>query len=192
MQTDDNDAEDLSLASRVAEGDPSALEAIYARYGDSLFAFVYHHLEGSGPDAEEVWQDTWAAALGSLATYGGRSRLFTWLCGIARRKIADRFRRRGLRAAAFSELPPGQLAALWDAGPLPDEILARKGTRVRVVQALAVLPEEYRLALVARYADQRSVGEVAELLDKTYKATESLLVRARRAFRAAFLQGDEE
>jgi RNA polymerase sigma-70 factor (ECF subfamily) len=192
MQTDDNDADDLSLASRVAEGDPCALETLYARYADSLFAFVYHRLEGSRPDAEEVWQDTWAAALGSLPTYCGRSRLFTWLCAIARRKIADRLRRRGLRAATFSELSPSQLAALWDAGPLPDEILARKATRVRVVEALAMLRQEYRLALVARYADQRSVGEVAKLLDKTYKATESLLVRARTAFRAAFLHGDKE
>ena len=165
---------------------------LYARYADPLFAFVYHHLDGSRPDAEEVWQDTWVAALGSLQTYGGRSRLFTWLCGIARRKIADRLRRRGLQRAAFSAASPEQLAALMDAGPLPDEILAQAGTRVRVVEALASLPEDYRLALVARYADQRSVGEVAKSLDRTYKATESLLARARKAFRAAFLHGDEE
>lgn len=128
----------------------------------------------------------------SLRTYSGRSRLFTWLCGIARRKIADRLRRQGLRAAAFSEVSSEQLATLVDAGPLPEEMLAQKGTRVRVVEALARLPEDSRLALVARHADQCSVSDVAKILDKTYKATESLLVRARAAFRDAFLQADEE
>ncbi len=71
MQTHDNSLDDLSLASRVADGDECALEALYRRHADSLFAFVYHHLGGSRPDAEEVWQDTWAAAVASLRTYGG-------------------------------------------------------------------------------------------------------------------------
>jgi RNA polymerase sigma-70 factor (ECF subfamily) len=79
-----------------------------------------------------------------------------------------------------------------DGGPLPEEILALKGTRLRVVEALAVLPDDYRRALVARYADQRSVGDVAKLLGRNYKATESLLGRARTAFRAAFLAESEE
>lgn len=192
MQTFDNDEEDLALASRVAEGDLGALDALYERYADALFAFVHHHLNDSRSEAEEVWQDTWVAALRSLPSYCGRSQMFTWLCGIARHKIADRLRRRGCQATAFSELSPRSLAALMDAGPLPDEILSQKATRVRVVEALAALPEDYRRALVTRYASQRSVADVAKLLGKTYKATESLLMRARTAFRAAFSEGNEE
>jgi DNA-directed RNA polymerase specialized sigma24 family protein len=51
-----------------------------------------------------------------------------------------------------------------------------------VVEALGLLPTDYRMALIARYADERSVDEVARLLGRTYKATESLLSRARAAF----------
>lgn len=190
MDVDSSD--DLSLLRRVAAGDPAALQTLYTRYGEPLFAFICHHLDGSRPDAEEVWQDTLLAAIRSLPEYRGRSRLFTWLCGIARHKIADHLRRRGRPVAAFSELPSQQLAALMDAGPLPEEILAQKDTRIRVIEALAALPEDYRAALVARYADQRSVDEVAELLGKGYKAAESLLSRARAAFRAAWSSADED
>ena len=184
--------EELNLARRVGAGDEAALRVLYARYADLLFAFVCHHLGGSRPDAEEVWQDTWLAALRALPTYRGQSRLFTWLCGIARHKIADHYRRRREPAEPFSALPPEQVAALVDTEPLPEDIVLQRAARTRVVEALAALPEDYRAALVARYADERSVDEVAQRLGRTYKATESLLSRARAAFKAAFLTANEE
>ena len=184
----DGPADDLSLVRGVAAGDESALETFYARCADPLYAFICHHLGGASSDAEEIWQDTLLAGLQSLERYSGQSRLFTWLCGIARHKISDRLRRRGQPVATLSETPPEQLAALIDAGPLPEEILEKRETRVRVVRALGPLPEDYRRALVARYADRFSVEQVAQLLGTTYKAAESLLSRARRAFREAFCE----
>ncbi|MHC4592914.1 MAG: RNA polymerase sigma factor [Planctomycetota bacterium] len=181
-----NFADDMRLARRVAAGDESALEALYARHADPLFAFIYHHVEESRPDAEEIWQDTLVTALRSLPTYRGQGQLFTWLCGIARHKIADYYRRRGRSPDVFSDLSPADLAALAGTGPLPEDVLARGAARVRVVEALATLPEDYRVALVARYADGCSVGEIAQALGRTYKAAESLLSRARAAFRSAF------
>ena len=184
-------SDDLSLARRVAAGDEAALKSLYARCADPLYAFICHHLDGASPDAEEIWQNSLLAGLQSLGRYSGQSRLFTWLCGIARHKIADHFRRLGQPVAAFSEMRAEQLAALFDAGPLPEEILAQKDTRIQVVRALGTLPANYRQALVARYADGCSVDEVAQLLGTTYKAAESLLSRARKAFRATFRKIEE-
>jgi RNA polymerase sigma-70 factor (ECF subfamily) len=183
-------SDDVSLASRVAAGDRSALEALYARYAEPLYAFICHHLDGSKPEVEEIWQETLLCAVRSLPGYRGRSGLFTWLCGIARRKIADELSARARPTIALSQLAAAELDSLIDAGPIPEEVLVRKETRLRVVAALASLPEEYRRGLVARYADGRSVQEVAGLLGKTYKATESLLARARSAFRAALSRAD--
>ena len=178
--------DDLTLARQVAAGDEQALEAFYARYASPLFAFIHHHLDESRPDAEDVWQDTLLAALRALPAYRGQSRLFTWLCGIARHKIADHFRRQGRAAVeVFSDVPGGDLADLVATTFLPEEVVVRRATRVRVVEALGSLPQDYRAALVARYADERSVAEVARLLGRTYKAAESLLSRARAAFQEA-------
>lgn len=178
--------EDLTFARRVAGGDQAALNALYERYADPLFAFVYHRLDAPRADVEEIWQETWLAALRSIGSYRGQSQLFTWLCGLARHKIADYNRKRGHRPQISTGNSPEIAEAVLDGEPLPEEILARRDVRSRVVEILMSLPDEYRLALVARYADGQSVDQVARLLDKSYKATESLLSRAKAAFRAAF------
>jgi RNA polymerase sigma factor (sigma-70 family) len=186
-------ADDLTLARQVTDGDETALEAFYARYADPLFAFIYHHIDESHPDAEDVWQETLLAAINALPAYRGQSRLFTWLCGIARHKIADHLRRQGRSVAeVFSDVPQAELAALIGAGALPEEVVARQATRVRVVEALATLRDDYRTALVARYADEQSVDEVAHQLGRSYKATESLLSRARVAFQEALARLETE
>jgi RNA polymerase sigma-70 factor (ECF subfamily) len=186
-------AEDLVLTKRVAAGDETALAMLYGRYADLLYAFIYHRLGGSCSDAEDVWQDTLLAALHSLPAYRGECRLFTWLCGIARHKIADHFRRQSRTVMdVFSDVSEVQLSTLLSSAPLPEEVVMRRATRVRVVEALALLNEDCRMVLVARYADERGVEEVAQMLGRTYKATESLLSRARAAFREALAALEEE
>lgn len=184
-------AEDLALARRVAGGDESALKTLYECHADPLFAFICHALDGARPEAEEIWQDTLEAGIRTLPSYRGQSRLFSWLCSIARHKLADHWRRQNRSRQRLYVMPPEDLARLLDEGPLPDEILGRQATRQRVVEALSQLPLDYRTALVARYADGRSVEETAQLLEKTYKATESVLSRAREAFRQALAAKSE-
>jgi RNA polymerase sigma-70 factor (ECF subfamily) len=184
--------DDLKLARRAADGDAQALEAIYARYADALYAYVAHRLGGPREDIEDVWQDTLLAMLKSLPAYDGRSRFFTWLCGIAGHKIADHLRRQGKsQETTFADLPSQSLLELADDGPLPDDLLENRAVSARVVQALGILPDEYRRALVMRYADQLGVEEVAKAIGRGYKATESLLARARSAFRAELLETEE-
>ncbi|MFC1636875.1 RNA polymerase sigma factor [Planctomycetota bacterium] len=178
--------DDLKLCRRAAAGDKTALSEIYSRYGDLLFAFIYHRVSGSVCDTEEIWQETWLAAFRKLSTYCGPSGFFTWLGAIASHKIVDHYRRRGREPMkSFSCLSERNLARLVHDGPLPEEILMQQATRTHVVHALASLPDEYRTALVARYADGHSVKKVAQKLGKSYRATESLLSRARTAFRKA-------
>lgn len=176
--------DDLNLATQVAQGDTGAFDLFYRRYADLVFAFIYHRLNGVRSDAEEVWQDTFIAALRALPGYRGQSRLSSWLCGIARRKVADHWRRKNNAAGWVSAVPPEKLVELMDKGPLPDDLLRQNATRACVVTALAELPTDYREALVARYADGCSVAEVAKQLGRTYKATESLLSRAKAVLRA--------
>lgn len=184
-------AEDFALARQVTDGDQAALTTLYTRYADTLFAFIYHRLPDTPrPDVEEIWQETWLAAIRSIHTYRGQSQLSTWLCGLARHKIADYCRKRGRQAQIFSDTPLENIGGLVESGPFPEAILARREVRARVAQVLMALPDEYRLALVARYVDDCGVAEIARRLGKPYKAAESLLSRAKMAFRAAF--GEKE
>ncbi len=184
-RTDAENPADMDLARRVASGDERALEELYERFADPLFAFIYHSLDGNRPDAEEVWQDTLSACIRALPSYRGQSRLLTWVWGVARHKLADRRRGQERRNETLFSLPPDELAELIDAGPLPEQILAQRATCARVAEVLGQLPSEYRMALAIRYADGQSVQTVARVLGKTYKAAESTLSRAREAFRQA-------
>jgi RNA polymerase sigma-70 factor (ECF subfamily) len=178
--------DDSRLVERILGGEERAADLFFERYADLLYAFIAHHLDRDRSEVEDVWQDTLIAALGALPSWRGESKLFTWLCAIARHKIADHCRRQGRAASeVFADLPEGRLSALLADGPLPEEAVARQATRICVVEALGLLREDYRRALVARYADERSVRQVARMLGRTYKATESLLSRAREALRKA-------
>lgn len=182
--------EDLALVRQVIDGSPAALTTLYERYADALFAFIYHRLDAPRTDVEEIWQETWLAALHAIGSYRGQSQLFTWLCSLARHKIADCCRKRGRQVQVLTDDSLEIVEAIQGSDPLPEEVLARRDVRSRVVQTLMALPDEYRLALVARYADGCSVDQVAQQLGKSYKAAESLLSRAKAAFRAAF--GEEK
>lgn len=60
--------------------------------------------------------------------------------------------------------------------------------QARAGEVLASLPAQYRSVLVLRYLDDLGVPECADLLGRSVRATESLLARARNAFRSAYEQ----
>ena len=195
--TRDDTAEDVRLAARVRTGDQQAVEALYQRYADPLFAFIFHQLDQARAEADDVWQE-------DLAGGGSGPAWISWrepAVHLAVRHCPPQDRRPAGEGSAGRPGPGGRrgrwpppatpeeddggqaLVGLVDLGPLPDALLEQERVRVSVVEALALLPEDYRTALVARYADDRSVEAVAALLGRSYKATESLLSRARQALR---------
>ena len=185
--------DDVHSAQREATGSERDLARLYRRHADPLFAFIHHRLGDHCEDAEDIFQETWMAALRSLPVYTGQGGFFGWLCGIARHKIADRHpHRRRAPPATNHDLHRGRLGALMDERPLPEEFLMQLDTRLRALEALVVLPDDQRLALVARYAHHCTVQETARRLGKSYKATESLLSRAREGFRKAVERVDQE
>lgn len=184
---------DQKLAQRIVIGDQASLEAFCDKYADLLHAYIAHRLGDSANDVEDIWQDTMICAIESMSGYKGSSRLFTWLCAIANHRIADSIRRKKKNVAlAFSDLPEATLASLADDSPTPEAVAMRQVDSVQVLEALAQLPTDYAQALMLRYADECSVEEVACALGKNYKSTESLLGRAREAFRKHLAHVDEE
>lgn len=173
---------DLNLARQITSGDEKALADFYKRHADPLFGFIFHKLDGSRSDAEEIWQDTLLAALRALPTFRGESRLFTWLCAIGRCKVIDHLRRSRKQTLSLEGDNEERMNALLDSGPLPEEIILSDAHRAEVIRIMQDLPGEYATALMTRYGEELSVEDTALLLGKSYKATESLLARARKAF----------
>ena len=182
--------QELTLARQIQRGEVAALERFHTLYSQALYRYVFYRLEGVVPDVEEVVQDTFLAALEGLHRFRGRSSLFTWLCGIAKHRIARVRRQRSReRLAAVLEDSEAEIAAIvtrLELAPLPDEILEREETQDLVGATMASLPPSYQRVLIEKYVDSLPVLEIARKQRSTPKAVESTLTRARVAFRKTF------
>ena len=131
-------------------------------------------------------------AIDKLDTYRGEAPLFSWLCTFCRHEVS---RQRKARQRAQGDTPineddPAVMAALDSllaasaSDPDVERYQAELGQLVRT--AMDHLPSLYADVLEAKYIRELSVNEIAALLGKTPKATESVLTRARDAFRDCF------
>ena len=182
---------DIDLARLVLAGDESASEAFFAEYFPRLYRFARLRLGGDDQAAEEVVQSTLVRAVRKLHTYRGEAALFTWLCTLCRREIGTWLERRGRTVeVALIEDHPSIRVALDAAASLASadpESQAGRHELSRIVQVtLDQLPGRYGQVLEWKYIHGQSVEEIAQRLGVGYKATESLLTRARQAFREAF------
>ena len=177
------------LVRRMLDGDENAFDEFFADYFPRLFRFAVLRLRD--PDAaEDLVQNSLIAAVRHLGSWRGEATLFTWLCTICRREISaweKRTARRGI--VSLTDDDPGLRAALESIGAAadaPDVGLARADTGRIVQLALDHLPPRYSRALEWKYLEELTVDDIAGRLQCTPKAAESLLTRARAAFRDAF------
>lgn len=148
---------------------------------DAALPQVYGYLLGRCRDrtlSEDLTAETFLAAAQAVRRDTPPDVTVGWLVGIARHKLVDHWRHQGVEARHM-RLLAGDHREEYD--PWDD--------RIDAMVARAVLDElgpHHRAALTLRYLDGLPVPEVAEYLGRGTGATETLLVRARRAFRAAY------
>ena len=155
-------------------------------YFPRLFRYARHRL-GNIADVDEVVQSTLTQAARRLETYRGESTLLTWLVQICRHEIS-----RSLASSARTDmmqpfLNDDALRAVVERiadNQLSPELEASRGELISLVQfALDQLPEHYAQALELKYVLGLGSREIAEQMGGSDEATQSLLARARRAFR---------
>ncbi len=182
--------EDLALARRLARGDERGFDDFFARFFPGLFRFALARTAGDHDAAEEVAQAAMCAAMAKLGTYRGEAALFTWLCVFCRRELFAR-RERGARQGEVRLVEDdvevrGALESLAAGAESPQGRMER-GELARLVRlALDALPTRYGDVLEMKYLDGEPVERIAARLGLRLKACESLLTRAREAFRDAF------
>lgn len=188
---------DVALARRLLAGDESAFEEFFADYFPRLYRFARARLSGHDDGAEEVVQAALIKAVRKLHTYRGEAAMFTWLCTFCRHEIAAWLERTG-RASEIRliEDEPGTRAALEAlasfAGDDPETLLQRQEVSHLVHAALDHLPVPFGDVLEWKYIQGLSVADIAGRLGLGYKAAESVLTRARQAFREGFPTGSPE
>lgn len=163
--------------------DEAAFDAWYRDAMPRVYAYLCSRCGGDAALAEDLTQLAFTELVRRPDRWRGESDLVTWVISIARNKLVDHYRRRHRdvrrQAHLLERLPPV-------ADPVA---LAEADLGIRA--ALDALPPDQRLALVLRAADGLSVREVAVVLRRSTDATDSLIRRARSAFRAAW-KGDAD
>ena len=183
---------DRFLVSRMLRGDEEAFSEFFETNFAALYRFTLPRVGGDAQIAEEVVQNAICRAVRKLDSYRGEAALLTWLCTICRREIATWFEQRA-RIPPMLELAddvPEIRSALESlsssSANSPADTLRRSETARLVQLVLDRLPDRYGDALEWKYIEGLSVIEIAERLGVGPKAAESILTRARGAFRDAF------
>lgn len=180
MDSDDRVWREQGLRSAVLAGDERAWQAWYDASYERLYAYVSWRCAGLRDLADEVVQDTWLTAVRRIRSFDPRKGSFGgWLRGIAAHLLCNHLRRRAHR---HGESLNGHTSAAAPA----EAALEQRELAERIAQALAELPARYERALQAKYVDERSVADLAADWQESPKAIESLLTRARQAFREAY------
>ncbi|MFO7630949.1 MAG: RNA polymerase sigma factor [Caldilinea sp.] len=164
MSTDRSEAE---LLRKLQIGDQHAWTEFIRIMQPRLLSYVSHNVPTT-QDAEDVVGETMIAVVRSLKGFDGRASLATFVFSLAYRKIADFWRKRQ------------ETTELVEHHRSPMSVNSRA---MEFAEVLDQLPELSKQVLILRYDVGLSVGEIAQVIDRSYKGTESLLSRSRQQLR---------
>lgn len=182
---------DRLVAKRMLAGDEAAFRAFFDTHFPKLYRFALARLDGQHDEAKDVVQQSFVKAFQSLDSYRGEASIYSWMCQICRNTIIDLERRRHRERRHMPLLEDdtgiqGILDTLSAPVATQPEQETTRADLARLIQAtLDALPGHYGDVLEWKYIDGLSTKEIAERLAVGPKAAESMLTRARKAFRDA-------
>jgi RNA polymerase sigma-70 factor (ECF subfamily) len=177
---------ETTLVEKLRSGDNAATEEFYNLYRSRLYILIFEQVDRNEAVAEDLVQEVFLAALGSLDKFRGDSQLYTWLRSIALHKINDFYRRQARELKprnSPSDFDVLKLEQIGDDEPAPFTMMESEEIRQSVHQALVGLPQDYQEVLVLKYLKDMPVLAISQIMGRSPKSVEGLLSRARKAMR---------
>lgn len=168
---------DADLVTLISKGDRGAFREILNRYQNAVYGFAFSFVRDP-QESEDICQEVFLRLYRTAASYRNTAALRTFLFRIARNLCIDHARK--MRPTPMQHPPE----AVYVKTPLNN--LCSAELRKEIDQTLSKLPENQRAALYLRHEQGMSYREISEALGVTEHAVESLLTRARKAFRNSF------
>lgn len=177
--------EDDRLLERIALGEEAAFRRLVERHVDKGYALALRILRNPA-DAEDVVQDALVKVWTNRGTWrAGNARFSTWLYRVITNRCIDLCRRpRTSDVDDVPELPDGKTDAV--------STIHIGEVNLLLERAMGKLPNQQRIALILSYHDDLSNPEIAEIMDTTISAVESLLKRGRQQLRAILMTAEAE
>jgi len=166
----------------AAEGDQDAMRHIYRAHVDMVFRTASRVLGASDGDVDDVVQHTFLAAVQSAESFDGRSKLSTWLVGIATRRALDHARARH-RRGRWDTLK--EWVGLTPIVPAPD---AQHESRTTAERALDALTLDQRTAFVLHEVEGHTLQEISDMTGVGISTLHARLGAARKRLDAHLLE----
>ena len=181
---------DAALVAALQAGDAQAFETLVRRHSAPLLRLARRFL-GNEEDARDALQDALIAVHRSIGSFAGNAMLSTWLhrvvvnsCLMKLRSKRRRPDEQDIESLLPQFLEDGhQLEPSTPWSDTAESMLEREETRAMVREAIAQLPDAYRIVLHLRDIEEMSTEETAEVLGITRNAVKIRLHRARQALR---------
>ncbi len=173
------DQPDEELARLFTHGDSAAFDELVLRHRDAVYRFVRAHLGVPRGEAEDVTQDVLVEVYRCLDRFAGRSRLRTWILGIAANLCHQRRRSRLTDADRKTSDDFEALCELPDCRPGVDALLELRELTDAVRAGIESLGRDHRLVVLLRDIEGLSYAEIAEVLQVPLGTVRSRLHNAR-------------
>jgi len=176
---------DDDLLERMQSDDSEAYRTLVARHMDRAYGLALRILK-SPADAEDVTQDAFVKAwLHRHSWQAGRAKFSTWLYRVIVNRCIDL--RRLPRNEWLDDVPE-------PADDAEDNVslIHRRQVYGQLEKALARLPAQQRAAVALSYYDDLGNAEIAEVLETTVSAVESLLKRGRQRLRELLKRSEND
>ena len=174
--------EEVDLIQKLREGDKLAFSVLLRLYKNRVLNTCYRFLLNR-EDAEDVSQEVFIEVFQSIRSFRGDSKLATWIYRLAVSKSLDEIKKRNRkkRITSIGKMLHLEEVANWiSGGVMPDKALHEKETMKEVMQALNSLPDNQRVAFTLSKIDGYTNAEIAEIMNTTTIAVESLLYRSKK------------
>jgi RNA polymerase sigma factor (sigma-70 family) len=177
---------ELELIQQLRAGDEQAFKSLVTNYQDLVYNTALGVVQNS-EDAEDVAQEVFIQVYRSIDQFKGDARLSTWIYRITTTKALDhlRSRKRKKRFAFITSLfgPNDELVHEPVDFQHPGVALDRKEQAALLFQMIAQLPENQKVAFTLHKTEELSYQEIADVMQISVSAVESLLFRARQNLR---------
>jgi RNA polymerase sigma-70 factor (ECF subfamily) len=168
---------------KLKAGDKVAFNQLVELYSDRVLNTCYRFLVNK-EDAEDISQEVFVEVFQSVRSFRGDSKLSTWIYRIAVTKSLDELkkRKRKKRITAIGRILHLDDVADWIAGGImPDNELQQGEKMNEIMIALDSLPDNQRVAFTLSKIEGYSNKEIADIMNTTIIAVESLVSRAKKS-----------
>lgn len=156
--------------------------SLYQAFVDEIYRYVFLRTGLDTALAEDMTQEVFLDVFKGLNGFKGLCSDRTWVYKIAKNKLCDFYRKQYSQEVELIDIDDPLTECLGDPGQDMEKLVEAALESKIVRECLDRIPGHYRIVLMLKYIDDKSVKQIAELVARSPKAVESLLQRSKNVF----------